>query len=136
MKFKSLVLKKYMLFLIVGLLLTGVLLTGVYGFLKYPSYVSDAIEKVSSTISYNYGPSQCDASKKSTDLWYLECKPDNGESDTLEFIVRPEKVTYKDPQSFYLVANNKEAKIAASKDINESLLSYLMADAGTSTRNL
>lgn len=126
MKFKILAL------MCISLLTVGLLLTGVYVFFKYPSYVSDAIETLSSKMSYNYGPSQCDASKKSIDLWYLECKPENNESKTLEFIVRPEKGTDKDPQSFYLQSNNKAAKIAVSKGANESLLSYLIADAGTS----
>lgn len=93
---------------------------------KYPDYIQDSIDKVSTSMSNSYGESHCDAFRKSETLWYLDCKPES-ENITLEFEVYPAaEAPYSIATPFYLIAKNQFAKEASEMNPNESLLSYLL----------
>lgn len=93
-----------------------------------PDYVRDAVSAVSSKMSYSYGISKCKAtSPVNENSWSMVCLTGD-EKKVLNFsVMSSEKAPYDVPTSYYLVANNKEAKKASG----EGLLSFLMINTET-----
>lgn len=104
------------------LLLVAGIAYGSLGMESRPDYVSDAVASVSSKMSNSYGMSKCKASPGNENSWSMICMTED-EKKVLNFsVMSSEKAPYDVPTSYYLVANNNEAKKASG----EGLLSLLM----------
>lgn len=95
----------------------ALLLCGAYSFNSAPSYVTDAQTRVSSYLSYSYGPTTCKSDEKEIDAWTMKCQIESGKKD-LNYTVYPaEKAPKGASRSFYIVAENTAAEQSAKADL-------------------
>lgn len=78
---------KLVLLFSVFLMLAAITIAALFSYFKYPSFVRDSLDILSSKLSYNYGLTECVADS-SDKQWHLICSPKN-QGATLDFIVKP-----------------------------------------------
>ncbi|WP_310606423.1 hypothetical protein [Buttiauxella brennerae] len=82
-----------------------------------PTYVKDAEERVSSYLSYSYGPTKCMSDQNDANAWTMECQIITSKRD-LKYTVYPaDKASEGTPRSFFMVAENKDAQLSAKADL-------------------
>lgn len=92
-----------------------------------PQYVQDAIDTVSSRMSFSLGMSDCDVNQEQASEWKMVCTPVSGAAALVFSVMPPNKAPYDVPTPFYLVAENAAAK----KSSGEDLLGYMNINTGS-----
>lgn len=108
------------------------LLVGSIAFASYtsgsnPAFVEEAVNTVSSKMSYSFGLSTCKAIQKSAAQWDLTCTSATTPSALTFTIQSADKAPYDVATPYYLTASNEPAKKASG----EGLLRYLMINNGS-----